>query len=424
MGLLKRRHLRKLCRRQYLTSPDFNGLPVRDVLDPNKESTRSFLRSAVAKGELRVALSELSTNPHIIRLDLPDTQATLKALESANLHDAVLYPVPEDLAEHVDRSEYSGNPYGLELALGEPQLSLCFFDLDVLERYRNDPRYVYRNDDIRGSISIRDAHVDDDAVLDRDKTFLQSFGIAYGPEDERLPVICVFRRYLADLSAEHQQVWKSRELAETCLVHPDYYRNSICGEFGEFVSLYDALLLEIQTINFMCDAIGWPPLFRSAFEAGRPRHFGMLLRPTAREYAEFVQTLDKILSDNINHKFFRGRVDLEAETERADGKVVAQRKGTIALLRDWIEKHFRTDDPEPIERAIQTLREIRALRGRPAHRITEDVFDRRLLLEQRKLLARAYGAVRLIRLVLANHPGAHAVEIPELVRTGERLWPL
>ena len=39
-------------------------------------------------------------------------------------------------------------------------------------------------------------------------------------------------------------------------------------------------------------------------------------------------TLDKLLSESIDAKFFGGKVPLETETLRPDGKIVIQSKGS------------------------------------------------------------------------------------------------
>jgi hypothetical protein len=50
-------------------------------------------------------------------------------------------------------------------------------------------------------------------------------------------------------------------------------------------------------------------LFRETFdEEKRPLEFATMLRPTRRQYLEFAQVLDKMLSDNVNRDFFKGDI--------------------------------------------------------------------------------------------------------------------
>ncbi len=65
------------------------------------------------------------------------------------------------------------------------------------------------------------------------------------------------------------------------------------------------------------------------------------------------------------------------------------------------------------------FREVRKLRQAPAHALNDDAFDRSLFHKQRELLLRAYKAVRLLRLVLTNAPGANAVEVDSMLYQGK-----
>lgn len=62
----------------------------------------------------------------------------------------------------------------MALALGDAELSHRAFDLAVLERYRSDPRYIYRNDDMSGMIGIHDEFFGPGKSPDRDQISLQT----------------------------------------------------------------------------------------------------------------------------------------------------------------------------------------------------------------------------------------------------------
>ena len=103
------------------------------------------------------------------------------------------------------------------LALGEAQLTPVFFELSALEPYYRDPRYLFHYADMGGRISIRDEASRSSDVHDRDKIFLQTFGIAY--DGYRNRVVVVYLRYLADLSRDEDAVespdWHAEVLKET-----------------------------------------------------------------------------------------------------------------------------------------------------------------------------------------------------------------
>lgn len=168
---------------------------------------------------------------------------------------------------------------------------------------------------------------------ERDKVFLETFGIGYDELDHRAAV--VYLRYLSDLSPEHQQYWNTFIVSGLVKLHPDYYRGTYLGEWSLNGSFFGAILEEIKLINQLTTGIFGEALFRTEHNEERPLGLTLFLRPTLRNFNIFVLAMDKILSDNINQEFFKGQVALEFETERPDGKVVVARKGTLTLLEDW-----------------------------------------------------------------------------------------
>ncbi len=147
------------------------------------------------------------------------------------------------------------------------------------------------------------------------------------------------------------------------------------------------------------------------FESNRPRNFSFLVRPTQEELNDFVLTLDKMMSDNINKEFFMEEVPDETEQERTDGKIVVRLRGTIAMLKDWFSLKFRPNDPKPMEEMIVAFKQVRKLRQKPAHAFKPDIFDQSFFHQQCDLVVTAYNAVRTVRLVLANHPLVRSADI-------------
>ncbi len=320
--------------------------------------------------------------------------------------------------EAVNPAGSEDRPFTRRLMLGEAQLEFHAFDLSILEFYRNDPRYDYETDDIHGQICIRDTYAGSDEMEERDRVFLQTFGFGY--DDSLNRAVVVFTRYLHDLSPEHQQIWNAKRLKGRYKLHPDYYRSAILGEWGTKLSVFDAFTEELKHINAMVRLIGRPPLFRNEFEA-RPKGFSFLVRPTTKEYNDFVLVLDHMMSDNINKEFFQGAIELETESPRRDGKIIVTSKGTIQLLEQWFQKSMRFNDPQPFKDMVATFRKVRRLRQNPAHKAEDSVFDQQLFKEQRMLMIEAYCAVRTIRLMLANHPSVRDYRVPEMLFKGE-IW--
>jgi len=405
----------------YLESTDFNGIPARQLLRElavAHDDIKTTLCDLIASERVVAVIDVL--NPHIRRLPDRPLDDQIRRVIAAYDADYCLYPSRQVLEATFDRSTFQDRPFTLELALGAPQLEPVFFDLSVLEVYRNDPRYHYETNDISGWLGVRDEHYLSDKMEERDKISLQDFGFGYSEDYDR--AVAVYLRYLSDLSPEHQKIWNARRLRGAYTLHPDHYRSTILGEWPERISLFDAFISELQVINEMAVKMGRPPMFRSDF-VERPRSFGFLVRPTSKELDDFIHLLDKMLSENLNRDFFVGEVPLEEETERADGKIVVTQIGTIRLLGSWFTKRFRIPDPQPLEAAFSAMKKVRKLRQHPAHAVDDEKFDLQFFKEQRALMMEAYEAVRTIRLCLANDPAAKDVEVPEQLFKG-KIWTM
>ena len=161
-------------------------------------------------------------------------------------------------------------------------------------------------------------------------------------------------------------------------LRPNYYRATILGQWYKGISVFDALIHELQAINDLCSLMGRPPLFRQDFrDAKKPKGFAFLLRLTAKEFEEFVHLLDKLLSDNIRKDFFQNDITDTTTTTSKDRKTTVTAKGTITMLDEWLTARFHTPDPSPLQEAITTFRKVRKLRQQPAHALTTDRFDQK-----------------------------------------------
>jgi len=390
----------------YLQSNDFNGIPYRSLnskYSGDDDIIISDLKELLEEDEIDMEYPEYHANPHIKAFSgIPRQDQIERLSNTASLHYACVYPSRSLLSKTIDFRKYKDRPYTMELIQGAGQLDFRSFDVSVLEFYRNDPRYSYGNDDIRGKIYAKDGFHENDSMMKSDQIVLKTFGFSYNENLDR--AVAVFLRYLHDLSLEHQQLWKAKELSGEYDLHPDYFGNAILGEYRQKLSIFRALIKELKIINEMCDRIGKPGLFRNDFHDEELRGFGFLLRPTLLEYNSFVLLLDKVMSDNINKKFFENDLLMETEIERSDGKIVVSQKGTIALLREWFDEYFVPEDNQPIEEMIEIFKKVRKLRMKPAHSVNEDVFDQKYFRMQRELINDAYKAIRTIRLIVANFP--------------------
>jgi hypothetical protein len=394
--------------KHYLESRDFNGLPV------DQDTPRGQVEQLIRTGLVSLNRGDRHPNPHVKAFAPEPVDEQLRKIAEAGI-DGCLYPEPIHLEKVVNKADYEGRPFSRCLALGEPQLSFKVFDLNVLEHYRNDPRYYFTIDDLHGRISVHD----DVEMRERDEIFLQTFGFAY--DDNMNRAVAVFLRYLRRLTPEHQRLWEARLLEGEYDLHPDYWANAM-GIWTHRVSIFVAFAEEMTIINKMCRLMGRAQLFRSEVGGGsRPREFAFLLRPTQKAFHEFVLCLDKMISENIDINFFGLDVSAERERTRSDGKIVVERKGSLQMLAEWLEESVELVDPKPKDDMLATFRKIRKMRQAPAHRLGRDIFDQALFREQRQLMLKAYAAVRTLRLILANHPASEQVEVPDWLYKGEIL---
>lgn len=332
----------------------------------------------------------------------------------------MLFPTPAHLQSVVPSALYADAPFSRELALGAGQLEHRFFEAAVLARYRDDPRYNYIFD-IDGQISRDDLP---------DGMFLSTMSVGHRVTDG-LVVVGVFLKYVDDLASIEQQYWKMHELAdrENYRLHPDFVRTHLRAEFPQKLSPFVAMLEEMALVNKMCDAIGYPRLFRKIYESGarakepglrepRPRDFGHLVRPTMKELRDFTAMLDKMLSDNMTDEFFAAEIaEMFHEVPGPEGVLVRRKKRSLELLKEWLDLIVRVDPEGLTVFAHKTVRDIRNARNPDAHSIRDNDYDETIYAKQRKLIMDAYVAVRTIRQSLQGHPLANAAHVPAKLET-------
>lgn len=412
----------------YLES-DFNWTPISHFKDIYSDDFKKILIELINERKIDIITDDNHPNPFIKAFPEEKIEKQIEKINNFNFEKdttevidipwsefkfnfevvwCCLYPSREHLKEIVDINKYISKPYTLQLALWYPELDFASFEMRILEEYRNDPRYYYKNTNISWSIHCK---YEDNWMKESDNIFLETFWFSFNKSNLHRNV-AVFIRYLSNLSSEHQLIWKAKEINNSyfdwwdCFMHPVYSSNS-CWHFTDEVVIFDAITDEIFHINEMCKLINEEILFRNDYrdENLRPKEFSYLIRPTKKEYYSFIHCLDKILSDNMNKKFFEKE---KLELQDWDW----YNKWTIQLLEDFFSRaHF--DDREPVEKVFKYLKSIRKLRQKPWHSVIEDEFDYKYLDEQKEILNNAYYIVRFIRLILTNHPMVRWYKVPD-----------
>lgn len=413
--------LREQIATQYLESPDFNGVAAASLIDVAEKFSAdpdALLTELVADGAMYANFGHEMVNSHII--GFPHQSATDNLAEvrrRGGVRSAVLYPTRDTLAAMSADNRYPDAPYSAALALGRAQLESVFFQADVLGKYRDDPRYAYTLD-IGGEIRARK-----DTPLD---TYLTTFSIGFDHDaDNDEIVVGVPLRYLHDLSPAERSYWKSFEHGrQDWVLHPDWVRSHLMGEFPGRVGPYTVILMEMRLANEICKAIGYPALFRNLYDGpSRPTDYGYLIRPTKRELSNFIEQLNKLLIDNLNQQFFlRDGIPLTEERKDGDGSTYQGQRGTMNMLIEWMERTVRHDTEGLVTSASAILREIRRARSNTAHTLRKNEYDPATWMDQRRLVVESYFAVRTVRQLLRSHPRASTVEIPDELDE-PRVWP-
>ncbi len=399
---------------KYLSSEEFNGYSLYELKHEQKK-----IIALVQDEKIEINFGDKHPNIHIKTFELDNAPTQIKKIKDVGLKNCCAYPSKKHLKEKIYYGKYRDKPFTRKIALGEPTLNFAVFDLSVLENYRNDPRYSYSTNEIEGQIVISDEYYKSLKVKSSDKILLQTFGFCY--EKEKLNrAVAVFYRYLANLTPEHQKIWHSKLLPGDYFLHPDYARTST-GNWPEKESIFTAFVEEIYTINEFSKLMERPILFKQDYKKNKPREFGFLIRPTQKEFNSFVHLLDKMISDNINKDFFMNEIEYNVEEKRRDGKTIVIAKGTITLLKDWIDKKIRFPNPKPKEDMIKTFQKIRQMRQLEAHYLNENIFDQKYFKEQSELMMETYNSIRTLRLILANHRKTKEYEIPDWLYKGD-IW--
>lgn len=421
----------------FVNSSDFNGIPLRNIsqkLNIEYEASIELIKELVVEDIVSI---QSSTNPHVIGFQHYPIESQLSILEEAKKTKEVihsfgdfkissentefpicLYPSKIFLSKNRNLAEFGNACYTQQLALGEPHLKPIFFEIEVLDRYSNDPRFDFKFEDYSGRISCKYDENEKPIVRDEDDIFLKTFGLGFDENGDRLAV--VYLRYLKDLTAEHQIYWKSREKSGNCKMLEEYHQNTIQGNWSSSYSIFSGFVGEQKCINDLTELIFSKALFRKTFEEeNRPKEFTFFFTPTLKNYNDFILLLDKMISENINKDFFEGKVELFEYKELGNGLVEKHSKGTLQIFEEWLTSVFNVEGDGTISELFKPLKKIRRERQNPAHRISENQYDLQFTDKQKQIISDAYSVFRNLRNIFHQHPKAQSVKIPNWLENGK-----
>lgn len=381
----------------YLHSRDFNGLPLREI----EHNARPELISLLKTQFVECVFEDDWMNPHIRPWHskrTADEQISL-LMENDEYNHGCVYPLEIATSDFIDVQQFVDRPYQLKLAKGGTTLGLEFFEFSVLETYLNDPRYLFEFGDFSAFMCVSDDAFENLDHPEKDKISLSQIGFAYNfkelsSESRSLKrFVAVFLGDLAKLSPEHQGRWSSYSLQDRADVsaHPVWF-NSQMGRWPDGTGPFELFLSLISEINKLTLNEENVSLFRTSL---RDRKFGWIVRPTDREWYQFVHLLDKYLSENLNDEFFQKIVGLDLLTPE-------KKIGSLRKLERYMQ--LRGLEGTACSNIIGPLKEVRRLRGLPAHEFQNDAYDEKLIIAQIDLMQEVNGSLQQFLAWISTSP--------------------
>lgn len=391
-------------RKRFLDSREFNGLHIHggDV-EVSRGPGLELLRAGFLQVVTEADYMNIHIRPWPSRRTLDDQVQDLESL-TPDGYGVCLYPTPAGMKGIRLPARMAGRPFARAMARGKGTLELAYFEFAVLEQYRNDSRFRFGFGDAGASMWLTDEASDDAEVFERDHVGLSHIGFAYDlsgydAQDPESPIarrVAVFYCDLITLTPEHQRRWETYRVPDDNLQpHPIWWQSQM-GHWVEEVGPFSHLFMEIENLCQLSTMAFGEPLFRVT---ERPADLGWLLRPSQREWDDFVLQLDKVLSDNLRHHFF----DTAGVPAIDKG---GQRIGSLNRLQHFMLAHGVTTSEATT--VLAPLRKIRKARQKPAHEVRTDMTDRTFIHQQISLLQDVIGALTGIRGWLATHPNCRS----------------
>lgn len=396
----------------YINSSRFNGVPIYNMDDYDINSIIELINEGMIE-----AISECDVlNPHIKGFDLKlSKEHQIESARNLNSHTCFY---PTDKALQTIKIDYK-RPYTALMQTGKAQFDIIFFDVEILERYNNNPKYLIMDNGYRGCISVKDEYYNET----EENEYIKDYGMAYIDGDKLNRAIGVFAIDLARLSPRIQMLWKGFELEnqEECKINSGFIENLIEGRWVTQYWIFHALLDEMKVINKQCEAMELPKLFSHVYGTGyteMPEGYRSIMLPTLKNYYDFVLVMEKLVVHNISYKIFQKDSLHISKIERKDEQ--GKDKGSIVMLQEWLKKNVRANfDMDEV--IINPLKNIRRIRQVPAHELTNNKYDLDVYEKQRELMEETYEAVRAIRMLFMGHPMAKNVKIPKPLLEGKNI---
>ena len=394
-----------------MKSTEYNGFPLYAMTD----DLEAVLCQLIDEDKVEILSSNDVINPHIKALDVvADKEVQKECIRNKEIL-SVAYPSKLVLS-NIDID--STMPYSGMLRKGAEQFEIVYFNIEILERYANNPKFFIIDYGYRGSIYPEDQYLEEDEI---ENEYVKNYGMAYidSPTFER--AVGVFVYDLSKLTAQKQQLWRAFELKsqDKCHIHSGFVKNLILGAWVTEVWVFHAIIDEMKTINAMCTAMSIPPLFSHTYGthfSEMPEGYRNILLPTKKNYYDFVLVMEKMLVHNISSKTFTvNGINVRGIDKQDDNGNI---KGSIQMLEEWLCANTTAKDEDIHRVIISPLRRIRKIRQLPAHELSSNEYNIKYYTDQFDLINDAYVSLASIRDLLRSNPATKCVSIPNYLIDG------
>jgi len=406
----------------YLESRDFNGLPLSDFISKFKKvsDAKKILEDFIKTEKIDFYYDE--GNPHVKRFDpsknrkkqiefllkLPKKMKKnvlcehkhIQMVNYGEFSNVCLYPSEKLLKEKIGNKkkylEYP--PFKKLVSFGKAQLDFLYFKIDVLDRYLQDPRYRIHYGDYIGDISF----TQDVSEEDEENLFLKSFGLAYNRDTKEILICALVCDLFKMIPKQQHHFYSFQKENNNILPDPDFFKNSIIGDFTDRHSIFIAFIEEMSIINTMTNIFIKENLFKNDFQDikhNRPEFFHPFLKPTKATYYSFCKVLDKLFTENINLKCI-----LKMNNRYGNKMNIEEKDSSLTLLQKFFETYFKPQKENSIYDDVIRIwkKEIRVQRSKDSHNITTNQYDISIFQKYSETMEKAYISIRTIRLIFST----------------------
>jgi hypothetical protein len=182
------------------------------------------------------------------------------------------------------------------------------------------------------------------------------------------------------------------------------------GHWLDRIGAFDAFMFELTALSELHERAFGTLLLRTT---ERPPQLGWILRSSQLEFDQFVQVLDKLLSENIRHDALDA-----AGISRTDED--GQTLGTLKRL-DLMLARAQVNEQQRRE-VLKPLRDVRSARQGPAHALRRNITDANVVREQAELLQDVTNSLHALRALWQKHPSNRDWTEPDHIKTAKRFW--